>query len=31
VLLDGGVDGRELCHFVLDPERVRDTLAITPK
>lgn len=31
VLLDGGVDGREICHFVLDPKRVRDALAITPK
>jgi len=31
VLLDGGVDGRELCHFVLDTKRVRDALAITPK
>lgn len=31
VLLHGGVDGRELCHFVLDPKRVREALAITRK
>ena len=31
VLLDGGADGRELCHFRLDHNRVRDALAIAPK
>jgi hypothetical protein len=30
VLLDGGVDGRELSHVRLDPKRVRDALALTP-
>lgn len=30
VLLQGDVDGRELCHYVLDVERVRAALA-TPK
>ena len=27
VLLQGDVDGRELCHYVLDAERVRAALA----
>jgi hypothetical protein len=31
VLLDGGVDGRELCHSRLDRARVRDALAMPPK
>ena len=31
VLLDGGIDGRELCHFLLDRARVRDALAVPPK
>jgi hypothetical protein len=31
VLLDGGIDGRELCHFRLDRARVRDALAVPPK
>jgi hypothetical protein len=30
VLLAGGVDGRELCHYTLDRTRVRHALA-TPK
>ena len=30
VLLQGDIDGRELCHYVLDAERVRAALA-TPK
>ena len=28
VLLQGGVDGRELCHYTLDRERVRAALAM---
>ena len=31
VLLDGGADGPELCHFRLDHKRVRDALATAPK
>lgn len=34
VLLQGGVDGRELCHYTLDAKRVREALATpasTPK
>ena len=27
LLLEGGVDGRELCHYTLDRERVRAALA----
>ena len=30
VLLQGGIDGRELCHYVLDANSVRAALA-TPK
>jgi hypothetical protein len=27
VLLEGGVDGREICHFMLDAARLRQVLA----
>lgn len=30
VLLQGDIDGRELCHYVLDAERVRAAL-VTPR
>lgn len=30
VLLDGGVDGAELCHFRLDATRVRQALLAQP-
>ena len=29
VLMQGGVGGRELCHFTLDAQRVREALALT--
>jgi hypothetical protein len=28
VLMQGGVRGRELCHFTLDAQRVREALAL---
>ena len=28
VLMQGGVGGRELCHFTLDAQRVREALAL---
>ena len=30
VLVQGDIDGHELCHFRLDAKRVRDALGITP-
>lgn len=29
VLMQGGAGGRELCHFTLDAQRVREALALT--